>query len=62
MLELQPMMLEEIRQSLTIESYMTDVFNFDTPTKMKMMTLGTRISDIRNSIIQVMRKELGFES
>jgi hypothetical protein len=62
MFELQPAMLEEIRQSLTIESYITGVFNFDTPTKIKMMALGTKISDTRNSIIKVMRKELGFES
>lgn len=62
MFELQPAMLEEIRQSLTIESYITGVFNFDTPTKIKMIALGTKISDTRNSIIQVMRKELGFES
>ncbi len=61
MMNLQPQMLEEIRQSLTLESFITGQFNFETPSKIKMITLGASLVETRNMIIKSMRKELGFE-
>ncbi|EGR0196967.1 MULTISPECIES: hypothetical protein [Vibrio] len=61
MMSLQPQMLEEIRTSMTMESFITGQFNFETPSKVKMTNLGVSIVNTRNQIILTMRRELGFE-
>lgn len=61
MMNLQPKMLEEIRVSLTHESFITGQFNFETPSKVQMNNLGVSLVKTRNLIIKTMRKELGFE-
>ncbi|EHR6175858.1 hypothetical protein RV040_000807 [Vibrio alginolyticus] len=61
MMSLQPQMLEEIRASMTMDSFITGQFNFDTPSKVKMTNLGVSIVNTRNQIILTMRRELGFE-
>ncbi|TOK23583.1 hypothetical protein CGI22_13315 [Vibrio parahaemolyticus] len=61
MMSLQPQMLEEIRTSITMESFITGQFNFETPSKVKMTNLGVSIVNTRNQIILTMRRELGFE-
>ncbi|HIF9500032.1 TPA: hypothetical protein ACX6SY_000258 [Photobacterium damselae] len=61
MMSLQPQMLEEVRQSLTPESFISGQFNFETPSKIMMNELGTSLVETRNLIIKTMRKELGFE-
>ncbi len=61
MMSLQPQMLEEIKTSLTMESFVTGQFNFETPSKVQMTELGVVLVNTRNRIIKTMRKELGFE-
>lgn len=61
MMNLQPQMLEEIRQSLTLESFITGQFNFETPSKIKMITLAASLVETKKMIIKSMRKELGFD-
>lgn len=61
-LTLQPMMLKEIRESMTPESFMSGEFNFETPTKVKMVEMGTNLGLLRDTIIKQMRSELGYKN
>lgn len=61
MMNLQPQMLEEIRQSFTLESYISGQFNFETPSQIQMSEFGASLDITKNLIIKAMRKELGFE-
>ncbi|WED25753.1 hypothetical protein L3V77_11875 [Vibrio sp. DW001] len=61
MMNLQPQMLEEIRTSMTMESFISGHFYFETPSKIKMTNLGSSLVKTRNQIILTMRQELGFE-
>ncbi|HHQ4662423.1 TPA: hypothetical protein ACSPZY_002864 [Aeromonas veronii] len=61
MMRLQPQMLAELRASMTMESFITGQFNFETQSKAQMTDLGISLVNIRNQIISTMRRELGFE-
>ena len=61
-LTLQPMMLKEIKESMTLDSFMSGEFNFETPTKVQMVEMGTKLSLLRNEIIRQMRGELGYKN
>lgn len=61
MMNLQPQMLEELKVSLTTESFITGQFSFDTPSKVKMTELGALLADTKGKIIKTMRLELGYE-
>lgn len=61
-LTLQPMMLKEIKESMTLDSFMSGEFNFETPTKIQMVEMGTKLSLLRNEIIRQMRGELGYKN
>ncbi|MBL0594739.1 hypothetical protein [Aeromonas veronii] len=61
MMRLQPQMLAELRASMTMESFITGQFNFETQSKAQMTDLGISLVKIRNQIISTMRRELGFE-
>jgi hypothetical protein len=61
-LTLQPMMLQEIRESVTPESFISGEFNFETPTQVKMVEMGTDLGLLRDEIIKQMRSELGYKS
>jgi len=61
MMNLQPQMLEELKVSLTTESFITGQFSFDTPSKVRMTELGALLADTRGKIIKTMRVELGYE-
>jgi len=61
-LDLQPKMLEEIKDSLGVEAFITGDFNFESPSQLKMVALGNELGDVRNQIIRQMRFELGYKS
>lgn len=61
-LTLQPMMLKEIKESMTLDSFMSGEFNFETPTKVQMVEMGTKLSLLRDEIIRQMRGELGYKN
>ncbi|MFJ5319530.1 hypothetical protein [Pectobacterium versatile] len=61
-MSLQPQMLEELRSTMTLESFITGQFDFDTPSKVKMMELGSELVEVRNQIIKRMRYELGYKN
>lgn len=56
------MMLKEIKESMTPESFMSGDFNFETPTQVKMVEMGTVLGLLRNAIVNQMRSELGYKS
>ncbi len=62
MMTAQPKMLREIKDSMTFEAFQTGNFDFDTPTKVEMTELGSRLVIVRNNIIATMRQELGYAS
>ena len=62
MMNLQPRMLQEIRESMTFEAFQTGQFEFETPSKEEMTKLGTNLVAVRNNIIATMRRELGYDS
>jgi len=62
LMNLQPVMLEEIRDSMSTDSFITGNFSFDTPTKLEMVSVGSDLVTVRNDIINTMRRELGYES
>ncbi|KGA22313.1 hypothetical protein AO825_20030 [Pectobacterium brasiliense] len=61
-MSLQPQMLEELRSTVTLESFITGQFDFDTPSKVKIMELGSELVEVRNQIIKRMRYELGYKN
>lgn len=61
-LGLQPRMLEEIKESLGVEAFVTGDFNFESPAQQKMVALGNELGEVRNQIIKQMRHELGYRS
>ncbi len=61
-LTLQPMMLQEIQELTTPESFISGEFNFETPSQVKMADLGKDLAVLRDAIIKQMRNELGYES
>lgn len=62
MMNLQPRMLQEIRESMTFDAFQTGQFEFETPSKEEMTKLGTKLVVVRNKIIATMRRELGYDS
>lgn len=60
MMSLQPQMLREIQESITVESFINGEFNFNTPTQKELTLHGERISKLRDDIIKMMRKDLGY--
>ncbi|WOA31782.1 hypothetical protein [Alloalcanivorax xenomutans] len=62
MMNLQPRMLQEIRESMTLEAFQTGQFDFETPSKEEMTELGVKLVAVRNKIIATMRRELGYDS
>lgn len=61
-LTLQPMMLHEIKESMTPESFISGEFNFESPTQVKMVEMGKDLGLLRDAIIKQMRSELGYKS
>jgi len=47
---------------MTPESFMSGEFNFETPTQVKMVEMGTNLGLLRDAIIKQMRIELGYKS
>lgn len=60
-LTLQPMMLQEIKESMTRDSFISGEFNFETPTQAKMVEMGKDLGGLRDAIIKQMRSELGYK-
>lgn len=60
LLSMQPRMLEELRSSITAESFLSGNYNFQTPTQVEVVALGSELALLRSSIILTMRKELGY--
>lgn len=61
-LNLQPKMLEEIKESMGVEAFITGDFSFESPAQQKMVALGNELGEVRNQIIKQMRSELGYKS
>lgn len=61
-LNLQPKMLEDIKESMGVEAFITGDFNFESPTQQEMVALGNELGEVRNQIIKQMRSELGYKS
>ena len=59
-LALQPMMILEIKNSMTPESFVSGEFDSETPTQVKMVEMGKDLGLLRDAIIKQMRSELGY--
>jgi len=52
-------MLNEIKEAITPEAFVTGDFSFEISTKEIMVDLGNKIKQTRGEIISLMRSELG---
>lgn len=61
MMKIQPLMLAELRDSLSFKQFLSGDFSADAPSRAKMIELGTELATVRNAIILQMRNELGYK-
>lgn len=62
LLTMQPEMLRQLNEQLTPEALMSESYDFETDIQQKMVKKGEALKNLRNQIIDTMRRELGYES